>query len=63
VKGCWFGSSNIREDVPQLIEFSEVGPAQARGARVPEIGVDGVNDASRRCSRVEVARSIILHQH
>ena len=35
VKGCWYGSSNVREDIPKLIEPLQGRQAQARGAGQP----------------------------
>ena len=52
VKGCWYGSRNVREDVPKLIELYKDGRAQARGARVTARSASTASTRpSRRCSR------------
>ena len=63
VKGCWYGSSNIREDVPKLIELYRSGQLKLEELVSREIGVEGVNDAFTAMQQGEVARSLIIHQH
>jgi S-(hydroxymethyl)glutathione dehydrogenase/alcohol dehydrogenase len=63
VKGCWYGSSNIREDVPKLIELYKSGQLKLEELVSREIGVEGVNDAFTAMQHGEVARSLIIHQH
>jgi S-(hydroxymethyl)glutathione dehydrogenase/alcohol dehydrogenase len=63
VKGCWYGSSNVREDVPKLIQLYKDGKLKLEELVSREIGVDGVNDAFEAMQQGEVARSLITHQH
>jgi len=63
VKGCWYGSSNIREDVPKLIELYKSGQLKLEELVSREIGVEGVNHAFTAMQQGEVARSLIIHQH
>jgi S-(hydroxymethyl)glutathione dehydrogenase / alcohol dehydrogenase len=63
VKGCWYGSSNVREDVPKLIKLYKDGQLKLEELVSREIGVDGVNDAFAAMQQGEVARSLITHQH
>ena len=61
VKGCWYGSSNVREDVPKLIELYKEGKLKLEELVSREIGVDGVNEAFTAMQQGEVARSLITH--
>ncbi len=63
VKGCWYGSSNVREDVPKLIKLFKEGKLKLEELVSREIGVDGVNDAFAAMQSGEVARSLIVHTH
>ena len=63
VKGCWYGSSNVREDVPKLIALFKEGKLKLEELVSREIGVDGVNEAFAAMQSGEVARSLITHQH
>jgi len=63
VKGCWYGSSNVREDVPKLIKLYKEGKLKLEELVSREIGVDGVNEAFAAMQSGEVARSLITHEH
>lgn len=63
VKGCWYGSSNVREDVPKLVQLYEDGKLELEELVSREIGVDGVNEAFTAMQQGEVARSLITHSH
>jgi Zn-dependent alcohol dehydrogenase len=63
IKGCWYGSANVREDVPKLIKLYKEGKLKLEELVSREIGVDGVNDAFAAMQQGEVARSLITHQH
>ena len=63
VKGCWYGSSNVREDVPKLIGLYKEGKLKLEELVSREIGVDGVNEAFEAMGSGEVARSLITHSH
>jgi S-(hydroxymethyl)glutathione dehydrogenase/alcohol dehydrogenase len=63
VKGCWYGSSNVQEDVPKLIKLYKEGKLKLEELVSREIGVDGVNDAFAAMQQGEVARSLITHTH
>ncbi len=45
MKGCWYGSSNVHEDVPKLIELYKDGQLKLEELISREIGVDDVNEA------------------
>jgi S-(hydroxymethyl)glutathione dehydrogenase / alcohol dehydrogenase len=63
VKGCWYGSSNVKEDVPKLVSLYKEGKLKLEELVSREIGVDGVNDAFAAMQSGEVARSLITHTH
>ena len=63
VKGCWYGSSNVREDVPKLVRLYKEGKLKLEELVSREIGVDGVNEAFTAMQGGEVARSLITHSH
>jgi NDMA-dependent alcohol dehydrogenase len=63
VKGCWYGSSNVREDIPKLIQLYKDGTLKLEELVSREIGVDGVNEAFSAMQSGEVARSLITHAH
>ena len=63
VKGCWYGSSNVKEDVPKLIALYKEGKLKLEELVSREIGVDGVNEAFAAMQSGEVARSLITHTH
>jgi S-(hydroxymethyl)glutathione dehydrogenase/alcohol dehydrogenase len=63
IKGCWYGSANVQEDVPKLIKLYKEGKLMLEELVSREIGVDGVNDAFAAMQQGEVARSLITHKH
>ncbi len=63
IKGCWYGSSNVQEDVPKLIKLYKEGKLKLDELVSREIGVEGVNDAFEAMQSGEVARSLITHKH
>jgi len=63
VKGCWYGSANVKEDVPKLIALYKEGKLKLEELVSREIGVDGVNEAFAAMQAGEVARSLITHRH
>jgi S-(hydroxymethyl)glutathione dehydrogenase/alcohol dehydrogenase len=63
VKGCWYGSSNVHEDVPKLVQLYKDGQLMLEELVSREIGVDGINEAFTAMQSGEVARSLILHTH
>jgi S-(hydroxymethyl)glutathione dehydrogenase / alcohol dehydrogenase len=61
IKGCWYGSSNVNEDVPKLIELYQKGDLKLDELISREISVDDVNEAFEAMGSGEVARSVIVH--
>ena len=61
VKGCWYGSSNVNEDVPKLIGLWRDGQLDLEGLISRRIGLEDVNDAFAAMQAGEVARSVITH--
>lgn len=62
IKGCWYGSANVNEDVPKLIELYQKGELKLDELISREISVDQVNEAFEAMAAGEVARSVIIHE-
>lgn len=63
IKGCWYGSSNVYEDVPKLLDLWKNGDLKLEELISKEITIDGVNEAFAAMQAGTVARSVIRHQH
>lgn len=61
VKGCWYGSANIHEDVPKLLGLWKEGQLKLEELISREITIDDVNEAFQAMEKGEVARSVIRH--
>ncbi|QXC60928.1 Zn-dependent alcohol dehydrogenase [Aquihabitans sp. G128] len=61
ISGCWYGSSNVHEDVPKLLDLWERGELQLEDLISKEITVDQVNEAFADMQAGTVARSVIRH--
>jgi S-(hydroxymethyl)glutathione dehydrogenase/alcohol dehydrogenase len=61
VKGCWYGSSNVNEDVPKLLDLYRSGRLDLEDLISREIAVEDVNDAFDAMQSGEVARSVITY--
>ena len=61
IKGCWYGSSNVQQDVPRLLEYYKRGELKLDELISRRIKVDEVNDAFTAMEAGEVARSVIAY--
>jgi S-(hydroxymethyl)glutathione dehydrogenase/alcohol dehydrogenase len=61
VKGCWYGSSNVHQDVPELLRLYKSGRLKLDELVSREIGQADVNDAFGAMAAGEVARSVIVY--
>lgn len=61
IKGCWYGSSNVQEDVPKLLQLWRDGELKLEELISKEITVDQVNEAFADMEAGTVARSVIRH--
>jgi len=61
IKGCWYGSSNVQEDVPKLLQLYKDGALKLDELISRRIGIDDVNEAFRAMEAGEVARSVIAY--
>ncbi len=61
VKGCWYGSANVRTDVPKLLDLYQSGQLMLDELISREIDLHGVNDAFSAMGSGEVARSVIVY--
>jgi S-(hydroxymethyl)glutathione dehydrogenase/alcohol dehydrogenase len=59
IKGCWYGSSNVHEDVPKLLGWYREGKLKLDELISRRIDLEEVNDAFRAMEAGEVARSVI----
>jgi S-(hydroxymethyl)glutathione dehydrogenase/alcohol dehydrogenase len=63
IKGCWYGSSNVYEDVPKLLELWRDGELKLKELISKEIDNEHVNEAFEDMKAGTVARSVIVHEH
>jgi S-(hydroxymethyl)glutathione dehydrogenase/alcohol dehydrogenase len=61
VKGCWYGSADIRRDVPRLIEFYRDGRLQLDELVTRQIELSEVNQALDAMKAGEVTRSVVVY--
>ena len=61
IKGCWYGSSNVHQDVPKLIELYKKGDLKLDELVSRTIQLDDVNKAFEAMGTGEVARSVITY--
>lgn len=61
IKGCWYGSANVNEDVPKLLGLYQEGTLKLDELISREIGVEDVNEAFAAMQSGEVARSVITY--
>jgi S-(hydroxymethyl)glutathione dehydrogenase/alcohol dehydrogenase len=61
IKGCWYGSSNVQQDVPKLLEYYKSGELNLDGLISRRISVNDVNEAFKAMEAGEVARSVIQY--
>ena len=61
VKGCWYGSSNVHEDVPKLLDLYRDGKLKLDELISKEIGLGDIDAAFAAMQSGEVARSVIVH--
>lgn len=61
IKGCWYGSSDVRRDVPKLIDLYQKGELKLDELISRTISVEQVNEAFDAMKTGEVARSVITY--
>lgn len=61
IKGCWYGSSDIRRDIPRLVALYREGRLQLDELVSRRIGLSDVNEALTAMSSGDVARSVIVY--
>ncbi len=61
VKGCWYGSADVRRALPRLVEHYRRGEIKLDELVSRTIALDEVNDALAAMSRGEGARSVIRY--
>jgi S-(hydroxymethyl)glutathione dehydrogenase/alcohol dehydrogenase len=61
VLGCFYGSAQMRRDVPRLVRLAEAGRLDVGALVSRRITLDEVNEALAALERGEVIRSVILN--
>jgi Zn-dependent alcohol dehydrogenase len=61
IRGCWYGSSDVQRDVPELVRLYRAGRLQLDRLISRTIALDEVADAFATMRSGEVARTLILH--
>ena len=61
IKGCWYGSSDIRRDVPRLVELYREGRLRLQELVSRRIDLSEVNGALDAMKAGEVVRSVIVY--
>jgi len=61
IKGCWYGSSDIRRDVPRLVDLYRDGRLRLDDLVSRRIDLAEVNDALEAMKAGEVARTVIVY--
>ncbi|MGI9033605.1 MAG: Zn-dependent alcohol dehydrogenase [Acidimicrobiales bacterium] len=61
VKGCWYGSADVRRDVPRLVELYRTGELKLDELVSRRIDLAEVNEAFDAMTAGEVARSVIVY--
>jgi Zn-dependent alcohol dehydrogenase len=61
IKGCWYGSANVQEDVPKLLDLWRKGDLKLEELISKRIGVEDVDAAFDAMGSGEVARSVITY--
>ncbi len=59
IKGCWYGSADVRRDIPRLIEYYKSGQLKLDELVSRTITLEEVNEAFEAMKNGEVARSVI----
>ena len=61
IKGCWYGSSNVHDDIPKLVSLYQEGRLMLDELISREITNAEVNEAFEAMEKGEVARSVIVY--
>jgi len=61
IRGCWYGSSNVHRDVPQLAQLYMDGKLMLDELISREISLDEVNTAFEAMSSGDIARQVIKY--
>lgn len=61
ITGCWYGSADVRRDVPRLVEHYGKGDLKLDELISATISLEDVNDAFEAMENGDVARSVIRY--
>ena len=60
LKGCWYGSADVRRDIPRLVEGYRAGDLRLDELVSRRIGLDGVNEALDELRTGGHARTVVV---
>ena len=61
IRGCWYGASDVRRDIPRLLELYRNGQLELSRLISRQIALDDVEGAFAALRTGEVARSVIVY--
>ena len=61
IKGCWYGSSDIRRDIPRLVDLYRQGRLKLDELVSRRIDLSDVNEALEAMKSGDVTRSLIVY--
>src|SRR6476469_9572842 len=61
IRGCWYGGSNVHQDVPKVVDLYRKGDVMLDELMSRQITLDQVNDALDNMGSGEIARSVIVY--
>ena len=60
IKGCWYGSADVRRDIPVLVDHYRRGDLLLDELVSRRIGLDDVNTALDDMTTTGLARSVVV---
>lgn len=61
IKGCWYGSADVRRDIPRLVELHQQGLLQLEPLISGRLGLEDVNRALESLRAGQATRTVILN--
>src|SRR6478752_2978192 len=61
IRGCWYGGSNVHQDVPKVVDLYRKGDVMLDELMSRQITLDQVNEAMDNMGSGEIARSVIVY--
>src|SRR3954468_21391481 len=61
IRGCWYGGSNVHQDVPKVVDLYRKGDVMLDELMSAQISLSQVNEAMDNMGSGEIARSVIVY--